>query len=63
MSYKYDIGAPYQCKTTLDVRGYFRSTAFPRLSSFLKIIEAPRGCYADLPPVSSYKAEELSEKN
>lgn len=63
MRSKYGLSVPYQCMTTLDVRGDFGNAAFPRLTSFWKRIEVPRICYAEIPPLFTYKAKEFRDEN
>lgn len=61
MRSKYGLAVPFQCLTTFDTRPCFRENAFAELTRFWRRLEVPRGCYAELPPVFSYKAEELKD--
>ena len=61
MRAKYGLAIPYQCLTAFDMQDDFRVAGFPRLTSFWRRIEVPRGCCAELPPVFTYKAEQLMD--
>lgn len=63
MRSKYDLAIPFQCMTPFSTRPGFRDNGFPRLTAFWRKIEVPRGCLAELPPVFTYKAEELMDAN
>lgn len=61
MRSKFGLTVPHQCLTTFYTLAGFRKKAFPELTRFWRSIEVPRGCYAELPPVFTYKATELRD--
>lgn len=61
MRAKFSLAVPYHCLTVFDTRGDFRSNGFPQLTKFWRLLEVPRGCNVELPPVFTYKAKELMD--
>lgn len=61
MRSKYGLAVSFQCITSFYVRRDFRDEAFHRLTSFWKRIEVLRGCYAELPPVLTYRVVDFRD--
>ena len=59
---KTGLAIPYQCTTHHLMTDEGRRAAFPRVTSGWDLIEVPRGCHAELPPVFSYKGSVLRDR-
>lgn len=61
MRSKYGLAGSHQCMMVFDVCNSFRPACFVLLTSVWSRVKVPAGCYAEFPPVFTYKAEELRD--
>lgn len=58
---KHGCTIPYQCLAQFDLLVEYFQRAFPRFPRAWSRIKVPRGCFAELPPVFTYKRFKLMD--